>query len=119
MTVVSEWVGKAEADYKGAAGLNRRRDPLPDLVCYHSQQSAEKYLKAFLVAHGTVPPAIHDLRQLLLLCAGHDPELSDLAPFAQFLNPYGVLIRYPGLSATVEESKEPGRAGRPRRRTRR
>ncbi|MCZ6676164.1 MAG: HEPN domain-containing protein [Candidatus Poribacteria bacterium] len=64
MTLVDEWIEKAEADFKGAVALNRRRkDPLPDLVCYHCQQSAEKYLKAFLIAQGITPPRIHDLVQ--------------------------------------------------------
>ena len=49
MTVLDEWADKAEADYKAAVALNRRRkEPLPDIVCYHCQQSAEKYLKALL-----------------------------------------------------------------------
>jgi HEPN domain-containing protein len=112
MSVLSEWIEKAEADYKGAVGMSRRRDPLPDLVCYHCQQSVEKYLKAYLVAQGASPPAIHDLRQLLLLCTNFDALLAGLEPLAKFLNPYGVLVRYPGLSATIEESKEAVKAAR-------
>ena len=42
MALIDEWIEKAEADYKGASVLNRQRSaPLPDLVCYHYQQSAE------------------------------------------------------------------------------
>lgn len=38
MTVLDEWIEKAEADYKGAGALNRRRkEPLPDIVCFHCQ----------------------------------------------------------------------------------
>ena len=70
MTLADEWVEKAEADYKAAAALNRRRkEPLPDIVCYHCQQSAEKYLKAYLIAQSMPPPHIHDLVQLLGLAA--------------------------------------------------
>jgi hypothetical protein len=39
--LTAEWVAKAEADYDGAVALNRRRkNPLPDLVCFHCQQCA-------------------------------------------------------------------------------
>ena len=40
-------------------------------------------------------------------CASHDATLlPQLLPLAQPLDGYGVLIRYPGVSATVAESKE-------------
>ena len=48
MASVADWVDKAEDDWKAAVDLDRRRrDPLPDPVCFHCQQCAEKYLKAF------------------------------------------------------------------------
>ncbi len=38
MSILNEWTDKTEADYKGAVDLSRRRkEPLPDLVCYHCQ----------------------------------------------------------------------------------
>jgi HEPN domain-containing protein len=107
VTLADEWVAKAEADYRAAVALNRRRkEPLPDIVCYHCQQSAEKYLKAYLIANGVSPPHIHDLIQLLNLCALHDATLATRLPLVQTLNPYGVLIRYPGMSATEAEAKD-------------
>ncbi|MBI1926620.1 HEPN domain-containing protein [Candidatus Poribacteria bacterium] len=106
MTLVDEWVEKAEADYQAAVDLNRRRKvPLPDVVCYHCQQCAEKYLKAYLIAQGIIPSLTHDLEQLLKACVQHDTTLIRWLPSVQFLNPYGVLIRYPGRSATVAEAK--------------
>lgn len=40
-----EWVAKAEEDYAGAVALKRsRKAHLPNLVCFHAQQCAEKYL---------------------------------------------------------------------------
>lgn len=107
MTLVDEWVAKAEADYRGAVALNRQRaKPLPDLVCYHCQQSAEKYLKAFLISQDMVPPRIHDLVQLLNVCVLYDSTLARYMSSAEKLNPYGVLIRYPGLSATATEARD-------------
>jgi HEPN domain-containing protein len=107
VSLLDEWIAKAEADYKSAVTLQRRRkEPLPDIVCYHSQQCVEKYLKAYLIAQGSTPPRIHDLEDLLHLCALYDATLTTRLPLVQVLNPYGVLIRYPGMTATVDEAQE-------------
>ncbi len=64
----TEWVQIAEMDYQGARDLvRRRRNLLPDLVCWHSQQCAEKYLKAFLVRHRVAFAYTHNLTGLLKL----------------------------------------------------
>ena len=100
-------MAKAEADYRSASALNRRRkEPVPDIVCYHCHQCAEKYLKAFLIEQGITPPRIHDLEDLLNLCALHDAALIAQISLAQALNPFGVQIRYPGMSATIAEAKD-------------
>jgi HEPN domain-containing protein len=41
-------VNKAEDDLTGARTLAARPKPLKDIVCFHCQQAAEKYLKALL-----------------------------------------------------------------------
>ena len=42
-----EWVEKAEGNYATARRESRvRKKPNFDAVCFHAQQSAEKYLKA-------------------------------------------------------------------------
>ena len=66
----------------------------------------EKYLKAYLIAQGSTLPRIHDLEELLNLCALYDATLITRLPLVQVLNPYAVLIRYPGMTATVAEVKE-------------
>jgi HEPN domain-containing protein len=54
VSLLAEWVEKAEGDYKSAVALQRRRtEPLLDTVCYHCQQCVEKYLKAYLMAQGS------------------------------------------------------------------
>ncbi|MBI1904191.1 MAG: HEPN domain-containing protein [Planctomycetia bacterium] len=58
---------KAEADYRGAARLAHGAEPLHDLVCFHCQQSAEKYLKALFEEVGQRVPRTHDLDALLTL----------------------------------------------------
>jgi hypothetical protein len=53
-------VQKAEDDWNAARQLNRvRKDPNYDGVCFHCQQSAEKYLKARLEEAGISFPKTH------------------------------------------------------------
>jgi HEPN domain-containing protein len=107
VALIDEWVDKADADCQGAVALQRlRQAPLPDLVCYHCQQCIEKYLKAYLIAHGETPPRTHDLEQLLKLCTVYDSTLLSQQPLAQALNPFGVLVRYRDLSATLADAQD-------------
>ena len=54
-----DWVDKAEGDFLAAAALARRRKiPLHVQVCFHSQQCAEKYLKARLEEAGVHFPRL-------------------------------------------------------------
>ena len=103
--LTAEWVGKAEANYQGAVALSRRRkNPLPDLVCFHCQQCAEKYLKAVLQEWVIPFPKTHVLTDLLTLARGRDPSLAVLRPALLVLEDYAVRFRYPGLDTTVAQS---------------
>ncbi len=96
-----EWVAKAEADYEGAVALKRRRkNPLPDLVCFHCQQCAEKYLKALLQEAGVAFPKTHILIDLHRQVAAAHRALAGLASPLLVLEDYAVKFRYPGMNAT-------------------
>lgn len=102
-----EWVDKAEGDFAAALDLSRRRKyPLPDQVCFFSQQCAEKYLKAFLAAREMDVPRVHDLRHLNTLCMELEPVFGALTEPLKTLEPYAVEIRCPGESASPEEARE-------------
>jgi len=103
---VKEWINKAEADFEGAMHLARRRKkPLPDLVCFHCQQCAEKYLKAYLIFSKTPFPKTHDLLLLLELSVQFQPTLELHRELFEYLNPYSVQFRYPGEESDIEEAK--------------
>lgn len=107
MTPVDDWVVKAEGDYRMAVALNlRHKQPLPDGICFHCQQCADKYLKAYLVSKGMTPPRIHDLPDLLSLCRVYDATFAALAPDARLLNQYAVDVCYPGVTATIVEAAD-------------
>ena len=64
-------------------------------VCFHFQQAAEKYLKAFIVFHNLKFSKIHDLTQLLLICSEKDPTISSFYEDCNFLTDYYIDTRYP------------------------
>jgi HEPN domain-containing protein len=114
---LEKWVARAEADYEAALDLARRRKhPLPAEVCFHCQQCAEKYLKAFLVARGVPFPRIHDLIALKNLCVVHEGAFELIHDLLDSLSGYDVAVRYPGEVATPEDARDAVRAMRKVRR---
>src|SRR5437588_6795768 len=99
-----EWVEKAEADFRGAKSLARNRPPLHDLVCFHCQQCAEKYLKALLEELGIAVAKTHGLDELLTSLQPHHPTLRSLRRGLQFLSEFAVDTRYPGNSASKRQA---------------
>src|SRR5260370_9995103 len=99
----ARWIQKAEEDFNGARILARNRPTPRDLVCFHCQQSAEKYLKGFLQELGLPVPRIHNLDDLLTLLLPHDPSLKKLARGLVSLSRYAVDIRYPGKRASTRQ----------------
>src|SRR4051812_46979233 len=93
-----EWVRKAEADFQLAVEIARNRMGFPDQLCFHCQQSAEKYLKALLEELGLTVPKIHDLEDLLALVAPQHPNLRSLRRGLLFLTKFAVPYRYPGAN---------------------
>jgi len=95
MTVVGEWVAKAENDLKSAAHLLKMKDCPVDNVCFNAQQCVEKYLKALLITQGLAFPKTHDLGELLaLLPARLRPSLD--SEEQDRLTDYATVTRYPG-----------------------
>lgn len=111
--VVAEWVEKAKGDFHTAQReLHARRAPNYDAACFHSQQCAEKYLKAFLVSRKIEPPRTHNLVELLKLCVSRDGSFELVRPALESLDTYAVDIRYPGEFATKEEARDAVKAMR-------
>ena len=105
--ILAEWVSKAEGDYSTAQReLKVRRKPNYDAVCFHAQQCAEKYLKAFLVLREIEPPKTHNLIELLKLCSAQDGSFELIHPVLDSLMTYAVDIRYPGESSTKDEARD-------------
>ena len=86
--LVKEWAVKAEEDYLTVEELFKihvRR--FATIICFHSQQCAEKYLKALLIACNIEPPRTYSLETLLDLIVSEVPELEQYRDMLTDLNP--------------------------------
>ena len=93
-----QWINLAELDYGVAEHLYQTYYPKPyEIICYHCQQSAEKAIKAVIVADGAKGgmPKLHDLSFLLNQIKNVVKIEEKYYDYADALTPYGVSIRYP------------------------
>jgi HEPN domain-containing protein len=103
---VAEWVAKAEGDFLTAGReLRARKSPNYDAVCFHTQQCAEKYLKAVLQENGKRVPKIHFLLELLAIILKFDGSYEFLKADLEVLEDYSVRFRYPGHFAEKDEAR--------------
>jgi HEPN domain-containing protein len=91
--LVRGWLRKAESDLTNA-GLCLSAGQALDTACFHAQQAAEKYIKAYLTAHEIDFPFIHNLEKLIELCVQRDPSFLSIKTLGQELTPYAVGLRY-------------------------
>lgn len=88
----ARWLRQAEVDL-GAA--RRLADDFSALACFHSQQAAEKALKAMLYAAGERPVLGHALADLGSRVTAHDPGYGALRSEVAKLDRFYVPTRYP------------------------
>jgi HEPN domain-containing protein len=106
---LAEWMHYADVDLGVAAHMMKFYWPTPtEIICYHCQQSAEKYLKAYLVSEGIEePPRIHYLPTLRELCEIKDKRFSDIVEACDKLTRYAIVTRYPDeMEVTRKDAEE-------------
>ena len=94
MKSYEEWLYKAEQDLKSAKLLLANKLTSPAI--YHTQQCAEKALKAFLAYKNMIVPKSHNLDELCLKCCELDQVFDTIYMNAIDLNGFDVRFRYPG-----------------------
>lgn len=107
---VRGWIKKAESDLANAEmclGANKALDT----GCFHFQQSAEKYLKAYLTAYGIAFPYMHNLEKLIELCTGRDTSFTTVKALGQGLTAYAVDLRYDAEFWPTRQETEQARVG--------
>ncbi len=92
---VRMWIQRAEDDFEAGRLLMTSDRPITWVICFHMQQCAEKYLKAFLIFHGREHPRSHNIQALVNLCAEIDDSFRVLKEWgARELTKYATALRY-------------------------
>jgi len=107
-SLIIEWLTKADEDLEfGSINLEERKNFFAQ-ICFHFQQAAEKYLKAFIVAKEIEFKKVHDLGLLLKMAAGRDASLDELRDDCEYLAAFYIEARYPvhwPTNFTVDEAR--------------
>jgi len=94
-SIANEWFEFAKRDLESAKFLTNMH-PIPiEIICYHCQQSAEKYLKGFVALNGSSIAKTHDLVILNKACKNYNINFSSIDDECIELVVYGVQVRYP------------------------
>lgn len=104
--LVHQWIAKAELDFELAVHLLGQDGRFREVIAFHAQQAAEKYLKALLVQHQIPFPKTHDVGRLLDLLATTDPLAVASLREVDALTPFGVETRYPSDSPELLPGEE-------------
>jgi len=104
---VAEWFQLADLDLASAEYLLGMRPQPLEIICYHCQQSAEKYHKGYLVYMSVeAPPRIHNLDTLCEMCSEYDERFQVLKKACNVLTGYSVHVRYPHESGVRENDMQ-------------
>jgi len=90
-----EWLFKAEQDLKSAEYLLSSPGKLFDAAIYHTQQCAEKALKAYLTKIELPIEKSHNLIYLCQIAQATEADFIGLLDAVIILNPYSIMFRYP------------------------
>jgi len=103
-----EWLFKAEQDLESSKFLLTSIRPLYDIIVYHSQQCAEKSIKAYFAYLDIEIDKTHNLMHLTHRLINIDISFESLKEPAEFLTPYATIFRYPieQLLPTIIETKK-------------
>ena len=96
LVLVKEWVFYAEEDLRNAEHTLTLKEDCPfSTICFHAQQTIEKYIKAFLTLHAIPFARTHDIENLM-----HQLPAEIQLPLSvveqRLLTDYASVSRYPG-----------------------
>ena len=92
----SRWIASGERDRDAVYVLQAAARQSYEIVAFHCQQCAEKYLKALFIQANRKPPFTHDLLKLNREMSVQCHELDSVAIDCERLTPFGTITRYPG-----------------------
>ena len=102
---VAEWFRYANMDLDTAKYTFETMHPAPlEIICFHCQQAAEKFLKGVLVAFDVEPEKTHDLSKITAVLKTYLTVPDEFSSFEKTLTQFGVRTRYPN-EISVDESQ--------------
>ena len=103
--LISEWFRFANMDLDLAKHSLKTMYPAPlEIICYHCQQAAEKFLKGVIISFDEEPEKTHDLSKLINVLKEYTDITSEFRQIALSLTLYGVRTRYPD-AISVDENQ--------------
>lgn len=100
---IKQWLQKANEDLLVVNKLTEFEIVATSSICFHCQQSVEKFLKAYLIANGVDIKKTHNIEFLLSECADFDKDFENIDP--KELSEFGVEVRYPGDLYTPNDNE--------------
>ena len=91
-----DWLRHAKSDLAVAREVQDNPDVLPNQTTFHTQQAAEKAIKAVMIREGIAFPRTHDLTELVKRWTNSGRVWPPPLMGVKTLNPYAVESRYPG-----------------------
>jgi len=99
-----DWRVLAERDMSVADYLAENMRPIPsEIIAFHCQQAAEKYLKGALVILGEEPPYTHDLDELCSMAERHRSSFASISSLCTIITHFSVQPRYDRGTSLSEE----------------
>lgn len=104
---LKDWIILADEDL-GFASTNLEDEETNyfSQICFHFQQAAEKYLKAYIVANNLEFRKIHELPTLLAICQKHNQGFENLKEDCDFLTEFYFETRYPAYVPVSRITRE-------------
>ena len=93
--IINGWMKKADRDLEVADRELKITDPLTDIICFHAQQSAEKYMKAYLIFLDIEFQKTHDIEDLVAVASKKGPSVLEFKDIGAELSTFAVEARYP------------------------
>jgi HEPN domain-containing protein len=97
----SSWIAKADEDIEAVELCLAAGERMANVAAFHSQQAAEKLLKALISTSSIEPPRVHDLAELSDVATKARPDVQPLAEKIESITSWAVLTRYPSHGDTV------------------
>ena len=103
--LVAEWLRYANMDLDLAKYVFATMHPAPlEIICYHCQQAAEKFLKATVIAFDEEVEKTHDLSKLLNVLEKFVDISVDMRQLAVLLTQFATKTRYPDTVSVDEDT---------------